>query len=196
YSLGRCNICLGHDWRTVLGSGAALRPRFLPGPLAAALPIVTDVRPATRPRARPSALRPAGTAGARSLRRAGVCGQSYGPRLARRSMTLPDLGIEVVEREHLRAMAQCDLALTYPGTNNDELAILGVPMIVVVPLERVSTIRTPGLSEWLGRIPGISNLVKAVVVGHYLRHHRLLAWPNQHAGRMLVPEIVGRFTPA
>jgi hypothetical protein len=51
------------------------------------------------------------------------------------------------------------------------------------------------LSEWVGRIPGIANLVKAVVVGRYLRHHRLLAWPNRHAGRMVVPELVGRLTP-
>ncbi len=116
--------------------------------------------------------------------------------LARRGATLADLGIEIVEHDHLRAMAECDLALTYPGSNNDELAILGVPMLVVLPLEHVSSIRTPGLSEWLGRIPGVANLVKAVVVGRYLRHHRLLAWPNQHAGRMIVPEMVGRLTPA
>ena len=115
--------------------------------------------------------------------------------LARRGATLGDLGIEIVEHDHLRAMAECDLALTYPGSNNDELAILGVPMLVVLPLEHVSEIRTPGLSEWLGRIPGVANLVKAVVVGRYLRHHRLLAWPNQHAGRMVVPELVGRLTP-
>jgi len=29
-----------------------------------------------------------------------------------------------------------------------------------------------------------------------LRRHRLLAWPNRHAGRMVVPELVGRLTPA
>jgi hypothetical protein len=116
--------------------------------------------------------------------------------LARQGVTMADSGIEVVERDHLQAMAECDLALTYPGSNNDELAILGVPMLVVVPLEHKSEIRTPGLSEWLGRIPGLAHLVKAVVIGRYLRHHRLLAWPNRHAGRMVVPELVGRLTPA
>ena len=116
--------------------------------------------------------------------------------LARRAPALAHSGVEVVEEDHLRAMAACDLALTYPGSNNDELAILGVPMLVVFPLERVGSIRTPGLSEWVGRVPGIANLVKAVVVGRYLRHHRLLAWPNRHAGRMVVPELVGRLTPA
>ena len=115
--------------------------------------------------------------------------------VVRRGATLSDLGIELVERDHLRAMADCDLALTYPGTNNDELAILGVPMLVVLPLEHVGEIRTPGLSEWLGRIPGVASFVKAIVVGRYLRQHRLLAWPNRHAGRMVVPELVGRLTP-
>jgi len=116
--------------------------------------------------------------------------------LAQQGVTLADSGIELVERDHLQAMAECDLALTYPGSNNDELAILGVPMLVVLPLEHKSEIRTPGLSEWLGRIPGLANLVKAVVIGRYLRRHRLLAWPNRHAGRMVVPELVGRLTPA
>jgi len=116
--------------------------------------------------------------------------------LLRRGATLESLGIEIVVDDHLRAMAECDLALTYPGSNNDELAILGVPMLVVLPLEHVSEIRTPGLSEWLGRIPGIANFVKTVVIARYLRHHRLLAWPNRHAGRMVVPELVGRLTPA
>jgi len=115
--------------------------------------------------------------------------------LAEHGATLAKLGIEIVEDDHLRAMAACDLALTYPGSNNDEFAILGVPMLVLVPLERVGSIRTPGLSEWLGRIPGLATLVKTVVVGRYLRRHPLLAWPNRYAGRMVVPELVGRLPP-
>lgn len=170
------------------GSRVALLPGSRGWIASIALPFIQDVVPAMR------ALRP-------DLRFSLIASpflsrETIARTLARRGASLDDLGIDLVEHDQLSAMAECALALTYPGTNNDELAILGVPMIVVVPLARMESIRTPGLSEWLGRIPGLARLVKAVVVGHYLRRHRLLAWPNQHAGRMLVPELVGRLIPA
>jgi hypothetical protein len=170
------------------GSRVALLPGSRRWILSIALPYILEIVPAMR------ALRPDVTFS--------LITSPFLPRhdlartLARRGAILSDLGIEIVEHDHLRAMADCDLALTYPGSNNDELAILGVPMLVVLPLDNLREIRTPGLSEWLGRIPGVANLVKAIVVGRYLRHHRLLAWPNRHAGRMVVPELVGRLTPA
>jgi hypothetical protein len=174
--------------RVPSGSRVALLPGSRRWIVSIALPYILELVPAMR------ALRPGlrfSLIASAFLSRLDLEGA-----LARRGATLADLGIDIVEREHLQAMAECDLALTYPGSNNDELAILGVPMLVVLPLEHVGEIRTPGLSEWLGRIPGVANVVKAVVVGRYLRHHRLLAWPNQHAGRMVVPELVGRLTPA
>jgi lipid-A-disaccharide synthase len=106
-----------------------------------------------------------------------------------------DIGIDIVDRDQLQAAAQCDLAVTYPGTNTVELAILGVPMLVVLPLDRPQAIHTPGLNEWLSRIPGMARLTKSIIVGVYMRRHKLLAWPNRDAGRLLTPEMVGRITP-
>ena len=106
-----------------------------------------------------------------------------------------NLGCDVVDRDQLETAAQCDLAITYPGTNTVELAVLGVPMLVVLPLHHPQAIRTPGLNEWLSRIPGMAGLTKSIIVAAYTRRHKLLAWPNREAGRMITPEMVGRIAP-
>ncbi len=127
------------------------------------------------------------------------------PFLARETLTrileghrgvLRDLAIEVVQDDRLPALARCDLAITLPGTNTVELAILGVPMLIVLPLDRPGSIRTEGLSEWLGRIPGLGAAIKGAMAWRFARHPGLLAWPNREAGRPVVPEMVGHITPA
>jgi lipid-A-disaccharide synthase len=105
------------------------------------------------------------------------------------------LGVTVVDGDDLRAAAGADLAITLPGTNTVQLAVLGVPMLVVLPLNRPERIRTEGLSEWISRIPGLGIAIKRIVVGRFMRHHQMVAWPNREAGRMIVPEMIGRLEP-
>ena len=102
------------------------------------------------------------------------------------------LGITVVDGDDLGAAAGADLAITLPGTNTVQLAVLGVPMLVVLPLDQPGRIRTEGLSEWFGRIPGLGSAIKGVMAWRFLRRPHALAWPNRQAGRMVVPELVGR----
>lgn len=109
---------------------------------------------------------------------------------------LRDLGIEVVREGQLSALAESDLAITLPGTNTVELAILGVPMLIVLPVDQPGRIRTEGLTEWIGRIPGLGAAIKGAMVRRFSRHPELLAWPNRQAGRQVVPEMVGHITPA
>jgi hypothetical protein len=106
------------------------------------------------------------------------------------------LGIDIVRDDRLRALAECDLAITMPGTNTVELATLGVPMLVVVPLNEPARIRTEGLSEWISRLPGLRTAVKSVIAWRFTRRRQLVAWPNRKAGREVTPEIVGRLAPA
>jgi len=109
---------------------------------------------------------------------------------------LERLGIAVVDGDDLGAAAGADLAITLPGTNTVQLAVLGVPMVVVLPLNHPGRIRTEGLSEWLGRIPGLGSAIKGVMAWRFLRRPHALAWPNRQAGRMIVPEMVGRLDPS
>ncbi len=94
------------------------------------------------------------------------------------------------------ALARSDLALAIPGTNTAELAILGVPFAVVVPLELMDRAPTEGLLEWAGRVPGVGRLIKRFATWRYFARPRLLALPNLRAGRAIVPEWIGRWTPA
>lgn len=108
---------------------------------------------------------------------------------------LARLGIAVADGDDLGAAAEADLAVTLPGTNTVQLAVLGVPMLVVLPLDRPGRIRTEGLSEWLGRVPGLGSAIKGVMARRFLKRPHALAWPNREAGRMIVPELVGRLSP-
>jgi hypothetical protein len=115
--------------------------------------------------------------------------------LDRSHASLSRLPLDVVRDNQLAALGQSDFAITLPGTNTVELAILGVPMLVIAPLIRPGRIRTEGLSEWVGRIPGVGLAVKAVMAWRVARRPGFLALPNREAGRQVVPEFVGFIHP-
>jgi lipid-A-disaccharide synthase len=52
-----------------------------------------------------------------------------------------------------------------------------------------------GLLEYVGRIPGLGRLIKRATARRYFARPRLLALPNLRAGRAIVPEWIGRWTP-
>jgi lipid-A-disaccharide synthase len=108
----------------------------------------------------------------------------------------PHLHIEWVGDPLPIALAGTDLALTIPGTNTLELALAGIPFAVVLPTLRIEAIPAEGLLEWIARIPGIGRFVKTVAFHRYFAKPRFVALPNIRAGRALVPEWVGRWTPS
>lgn len=174
--------------RTLEGSRVALLPGSRRWIIEGLLPFLLDVAAAMHAR------RPA-------VRFALIVSPFLPPEVLARTLDryrgrLTILGVDIVEEDRMTALGQSDLAITLPGTNTVELAILGVPMLVILPLSRPARIRTEGLSEWIGRIPGLGNAVKTVMAWRLARRPGLLAWPNREAGRAVVPEVVGRITPA
>lgn len=93
------------------------------------------------------------------------------------------------------ALAAADLALAIPGTNTAELAVLGVPTLVVTPLNRPEVIPLDGLVGRLLDVPGLRRL-KRVAAWAVMKRAPLLALPNQRAGRMIAPELLGALSPA
>lgn len=94
------------------------------------------------------------------------------------------------------ALRRCTLALTTIGANTAELGALGLPMLVLLPTQHLQQMRSwdgyQGLLSWL---PLLGPALVARLVRSRLRRCRFFAWPNIHAGEMVVPEYVGAITP-
>jgi lipid A disaccharide synthetase len=94
-------------------------------------------------------------------------------------------------------LTQCQICITTVGANTAELAALGVPMIVLIPMQQLDAMRSwDGLPGILVRLPGIGSIFANLINGYILRQGRLFAWPNIWAKTEIVPELVGNLTAA
>ena len=93
-------------------------------------------------------------------------------------------------------LANCDLCLTTVGANTAELAYLGVPMIVVIPTNKLEAMRAwDGILGLLARLPGLGTGLTRLINRMALRWLNHLAWPNIWAGQEVVPELRGHLRP-
>lgn len=93
-------------------------------------------------------------------------------------------------------LAQCSLCLTTVGANTAELGALAVPMIVLLPTQRLDLMRAwDGLPGLLTQLPGVGAGMARLISWLTLRKGALLAWPNIWAKRKIVPELIGRLQP-
>lgn len=94
-------------------------------------------------------------------------------------------------------LTQCQICITTVGANTAELAALGVPMIVLIPMQQLDAMRSwDGLPGILVRLPGVGSIFANLINGYILRQGRLFAWPNIWAKTAIVPELVGNLTAA
>lgn len=92
-------------------------------------------------------------------------------------------------------MSVSKLAVTVPGTNNLQLAAMGVPMLVVVPLDNAHKIPVDGIFGLLNAdIPPIGYLKKQMLV-RKARSLPYVSLPNIIAGKVIVPEMVDFIKP-
>lgn len=93
------------------------------------------------------------------------------------------------------AMIIADLAVTIPGTNNLQLAGMGVPFMMVAPLNKAEFLPFDGLIGLLNpRIFPVGYLKRKFMLALNKRI-RFVSWPNMIAGREIVPEIRGVLSP-
>ncbi len=107
----------------------------------------------------------------------------------------PEMDAQWVTDEPWHALATSDLVVTIPGTNTLELAILGVPFVVVVDTDLLPLAPLEGSMELVTRMPGLGVSLRRAVLRRHLSRFQYTALPNLRAGRALVPEWVGRWTP-
>jgi len=99
-------------------------------------------------------------------------------------------------RATMRTAAQARLAITIPGTKVIELAAIGTPALVCVPLNAPELAVINGPLQYIGRLPGIGVPLKRAAALAAASRFRYFAQPNIDAGREVTPELVGTLFPA
>jgi lipid-A-disaccharide synthase len=100
-----------------------------------------------------------------------------------------------VVRDAMRHAPHARLVVTLPGTKCVELAALGVPTIVCVPLNAPEVIVINGPLQYLDRLPFAGTFLKRAMVVSADSRFPLTAQPNIDAGEMLMPELRGTLMP-
>jgi lipid-A-disaccharide synthase len=107
-------------------------------------------------------------------------------------------GLEVAvldESQRYSAMRQARLAITIPGTNTLELALAGLPSLVLLPLHKPELLPLEGIWHWLLLLPG-ARAFKQSFIRRLEARIPHLALPNQWLGERVFPELRGVFSPA
>jgi len=101
-----------------------------------------------------------------------------------------------VVRDAMRYARRARLAVTLPGTKCIELAALGLPTIVCVPLNAPEAVVINGPLQYTDRLPVLGTLIKRALVIGVDRRFTLTAQPNMDTGERLMPELRGTLMPA
>ena len=113
---------------------------------------------------------------------------------------LSDRGVRIelwVSTPAYDVLSHCQLCLTTVGANTAELTALAVPMIVLLPTQRLDLMRAwDGIPGLLANLPGVGTGFARLINWLVLKGEiGLRAWPNLWAGREIVPELLGELEP-
>jgi hypothetical protein len=98
-------------------------------------------------------------------------------------------------RNALAAATRARLVITTPGTKCIELAVLGVPMIALTPLNACEKITMNGPLTYLDHLPLVGAPLKRAVAVNLSRRFPLHTQPNIDANEMVICELHGTLTP-
>ena len=94
-----------------------------------------------------------------------------------------------------RTLGASQLVITIPGTKCIEMAVLGRPMLVVVPMNRPDVIAVNGVAGYLHLVPLVGRPLKSMIVRAAEKRFRFVTQPNIDADREIVPEMRGVLHP-
>ncbi len=100
----------------------------------------------------------------------------------------------IIRGDSRELLSLSSLLVTIPGTNTAEAMYMGVPMLVLMPLNRPDLIIFDGLLGLLGRLPILGTLLKRLALMILKRTTGFLAKPNQYFNEEVVPECRGILT--
>ena len=90
-------------------------------------------------------------------------------------------------------LATCMMSL--PGTNTAEALYMGLPMVTVVPLNRLDLLSLDGLLGLIGSIPWFGAWLKKLFVPMMLKKVSFVSLPNRIAQKKVVPEWIISIVP-
>lgn len=93
------------------------------------------------------------------------------------------------------SLSAADLAVTIPGTNTAQLAVVGLPSIVVFPLDKPEAIPLEGIMHYITAIPVLGYFLKKLIAWIVNYKTKYFALPNMKAKKMIMPEIRGKIKP-
>jgi lipid-A-disaccharide synthase len=118
----------------------------------------------------------------------GVCGELTGDG---RTIEADGVRFSVDRSGSYEALANAALVIATPGTKCIEAAVLGRPLLVIVPLNSLDEVVLPGMAGYLHRVPLVGRPLKRWIARKIERRFKYMAQPNIDAGRPLVPELRG-----
>lgn len=101
--------------------------------------------------------------------------------------------VKIIQKAVYEGLAVTDFLVAITGTNTLQAAFLGVPMLVLFPLNKPELIQIEGLWGLLGNWPILGRWLKMLVI-QILKKGRFIALPNIIAKKYLVPEMVAKIT--
>ncbi|WP_017298758.1 hypothetical protein [Nodosilinea nodulosa] len=98
-------------------------------------------------------------------------------------------------------MSQMQFCITTVGANTAELGSLGVPMMVLLPTQKLEAMKAwDGIPGLLANLPLVGDrfakIINTLILRQIYKEGRLFAWPNIWAKRAVIPELIGPLKPS
>lgn len=121
-------------------------------------------------------------------------GYSFTPEYPRR-VKCRNGEIIMVRKNTFDVIAASELAAALPGTNNLQIASLGIPLVMLAPMNMAELIPLDGIPGLLPTSNIVGRSLKRRLVLWYNRRERFVSLPNRLAGQEIVPEHRYIMTP-
>lgn len=102
--------------------------------------------------------------------------------------------ITVVPHQAIYLMPDAKLMVSLPGTNTAEAAYMGLPTLMVLPLNKPELLIFHGILGMISKIPVLGRLFKKILIHHLSKTPPLLALPNKMEKKEIIPEIVKKIS--
>jgi len=93
------------------------------------------------------------------------------------------------------ALKGAHMAISQPGTNNFEIMHSGTPAVIALPFDFLDMVPIQGLRGMIMNIPGFGRWIKGKWLRRIEKSAGFMTWPNRMAGKEILNEIRGDFSP-